>query len=106
MLIKRPEKIPSSEITDKKVYLNRRNFMRGAALLATTLATGALYRGLNEPPRPTPRGEKLAGVQPPSAPTVKPINEKLTSFQDITSYNNFYEFSTDKGAVARKAENF
>jgi sulfoxide reductase catalytic subunit YedY len=106
MLIKRAEKIPSSEITDKKVYLNRRNFMRGAALAATALATGALYRGLNEPPQPTPRGEKLAGVQPPSAPAVKPINEKLTSFQDITSYNNFYEFSTDKGAVARKAKDF
>lgn len=105
MLIKRPEQIPSSEITDKKVYLNRRNFMRGAALVATTLATGALYRGLNEPPRPTPHSEKLADVQP-STPTVKPINEKLTSFEDITSYNNFYEFSTDKGSVARKAKDF
>lgn len=105
MLIKKPEQIRSSEITDKKVYLNRRNFMRGAALAVTTVATGALYRQLNEPPQPTPRGEKLVNVQPP--PTqVRSTNEKLTSFQDITSYNNFYEFSTDKGAVARKAKDF
>ncbi|MBD0372524.1 MAG: protein-methionine-sulfoxide reductase catalytic subunit MsrP [Pyrinomonadaceae bacterium] len=105
MVIKRPEQIPSSEITDKKVYLNRRNFMRGAAMLATVVATGELYRRLNEPPQPTPRGEKLAGVQPP-APSVRSTSEKLTSFEDITSYNNFYEFSTDKGAVARKAKDF
>jgi sulfoxide reductase catalytic subunit YedY len=105
MLIKRAEKIPSSEITDKKVYLNRRNFMRGAALLATTVATGALYRGLNEPPQPTPRGEKLAQVQQPTVP-LRRTDEKLTSFQDITSYNNFYEFSTDKQSVARKARGF
>jgi methionine sulfoxide reductase catalytic subunit len=103
MLIKKPEQIRSHEITDKKVYLNRRNFMRGAALAASALGTGALYRQLNEPPRPTPRGEKLVNVQPPALP-VRSTNEKLTSFQDITSYNNFYEFSTDKGAVARKAK--
>jgi sulfoxide reductase catalytic subunit YedY len=105
MLIKKAERIPSSEITDKKVYLNRRNFMRGAALLATTLGTGALYRQLNEPPQPTPRGEKLANVQPPPA-EARPTNEKLTSFEDITSYNNFYEFSTDKQSVARRAKGF
>ncbi|HYO91200.1 MAG TPA: protein-methionine-sulfoxide reductase catalytic subunit MsrP, partial [Pyrinomonadaceae bacterium] len=105
MLIKKPEQIRSHEITDKKFYLNRRSFMRGAALLATTVATGALYRGLNEPPQPTLRGEKLVNVQPATIP-VRSTDEKLTSFQDITSYNNFYEFSTDKGAVARKAKNF
>jgi sulfoxide reductase catalytic subunit YedY len=105
MLTKRAERIPSSEITDKKVYLNRRNFMRGAALLATTVGTGALYRQLNQPPVPTPRGEKLANVQQPPA-EVRSTNEKLTSFEDITSYNNFYEFSTDKQAVARKAKGF
>lgn len=104
MLIKKSEQIRSSEITDKKVYLNRRNFMRGAALLATTVATGAVYRGLNEPPQPTQRGEQLVNVQPPTAAFRS--TDKLTSFEDITSYNNFYEFSTDKGAVARKAKDF
>jgi sulfoxide reductase catalytic subunit YedY len=105
MLIKKPEQIPSSEITDKKVYLNRRNFMRGAALLATTAATGALYRGLNKPPQPTPRGEKLVNVQP-TVTTARPNGEALTPFQDITSYNNFYEFSTYKGEVADEAKGF
>jgi sulfoxide reductase catalytic subunit YedY len=105
MLIKKPEKIPSSEITDKKVYLNRRNFMRGAALLATTVATGALYRELNEASQPTPRGEKLMNVQPPTA-VVPKTDEKLTPFKDITGYNNFYEFSTYKDEVADEARGF
>ncbi len=49
MLIKKADDIKASEITDKQVYLNRRLFMRGAALAATTAATGLLYRKLNPP---------------------------------------------------------
>ena len=86
--------------------MNRRLFMRGAVLAATTLATGALYRKLNEPPVPTPRGEQFVDVKPASSAAVPPVNEKLTPFQDITSYNNFYEFTTDKQGVARRAKNF
>lgn len=107
MLIKRPDDIKSSEITDKKVYLNRRLFMRGVALAATTLATGALYKKLNPPPPVTKPGEKLAEVQKSTEIAgAPPLNEKITSFEDITNYNNFYEFSTDKRSVASEAEGF
>ena len=81
--------------------------MRGAALLATTAATGLLYRKLNPPPAEIPRGEKLATV--PSASDSKSaftVNEKLTPLEDITNYNNFYEFSTDKQKVASRAKGF
>jgi methionine sulfoxide reductase catalytic subunit len=108
MLIKKPDAIKSSEITDKKVYLNRRLFMRGAVLAATTVATGALYRKLNPPPPVKRPGEKLAvEVQKPA--TVEgapPAGEKLTAVEDITNYNNFYEFSTDKRSVAEEAAGF
>jgi len=50
MAIKKTEDIKSSEITDKSTYLNRRNFIRGAALLATTAGTAGIYRALNPPP--------------------------------------------------------
>ncbi|HYY58279.1 MAG TPA: protein-methionine-sulfoxide reductase catalytic subunit MsrP [Pyrinomonadaceae bacterium] len=107
MLIKRPEDIKSSEITDKKTYLNRRLFMRGLGLAATTVATGALYKKLNPPPPVTRPGVKLADVQKPAtADGAPPISEKLTSFEDITNYNNFYEFSTDKRSVAEEAQGF
>jgi hypothetical protein len=49
MLIKKPDDIRSSEITDRKVYLGRRNFMRGAALAASAVATGVAYKQLLAP---------------------------------------------------------
>lgn len=104
MLIKRSDEIKSIEITDKKVYLNRRTFMRGAGLVATTAATALLYRKLNPPTVETPKGEKLANVAKPAtedgARQGFSVNEKLTPLEDITNYNNFYEFSTDKRSVA------
>jgi sulfoxide reductase catalytic subunit YedY len=107
MLIKKADEIKSSEITDKKVYLNRRLFMRGAVLAATTVATGALYKKLNPPPPVTRPGTKLEEVQRRATiEGVPPVGEKLTSIEDITNYNNFYEFSTDKRSVAEEAAGF
>jgi sulfoxide reductase catalytic subunit YedY len=110
MLIKKPDDIKSSEITDKKVYLNRRLFMRGAALAATTAATSLLYRKLNPPPVERPKGEALLTVENAAADERISegftTNEKLTSIEDITNYNNFYEFSTDKQGVASAARGF
>jgi sulfoxide reductase catalytic subunit YedY len=110
MVIKKPEQISSSEITDKSVYLNRRFFMRGAALVATTAATGLLYRKLNPPPVATPEGEKLVTVAKSTSDNGArdgfTVNEKLTAIEDITNYNNFYEFSTDKQSVASEAKGF
>jgi len=110
MLIKKPNDIKAGEITDKQVYLNRRLFMRGAALAATTVATGLLYRTLNPPPAVTPKGEKLGdfakSTSDESLRNGFKIKEKLTPFADITNYNNFYEFSTEKGAVASESKGF
>ena len=107
MLIKKPDEIKSSEITDRKVYLNRRLFMRGAVLAATTVATGTLYKKLNPPPPVKRPGTKLEEVQKPATiEGVPPTDEKLTSIEDITNYNNFYEFSTDKRSVAEEAAGF
>jgi len=49
MVSKKPDDIPSREITDEQVYLNRRNFMRVGIVAATTVATGYVYRQLNTP---------------------------------------------------------
>ncbi len=106
MLIKKAEDIKSSEITDKKTYLNRRNFMRSAALAATTVATGLLYRRLNPPAVATKPGEKIADIVKPAPDSGFVTSETKTSFKDITNYNNFYEFSTDKQAVVRLSQGF
>ncbi|HLL73631.1 MAG TPA: protein-methionine-sulfoxide reductase catalytic subunit MsrP [Pyrinomonadaceae bacterium] len=110
MLIKKPDDIKSSEITDKKLYLTRRNFMRGAALAATTAATGLVYRRFAVPAPPPVKGEKIEGVQTAQAGAANvpppPAGEALTSYEEITNYNNFYEFSTGKTEVAGAARGF
>jgi len=103
--------IKSAEITDYKVYLNRRTFMRGAALAASATATTLLYRKLNPPPVALPAGQKIqnvAAAQPLDERTKAGfnVNEKLTPLEDITNYNNFYEFSTNKQEVASAAKRF
>jgi sulfoxide reductase catalytic subunit YedY len=105
MLIKKPGDIKSSEITDKRVYLSRRGFMRGAALAASTVATGLLYRRLlapdvqvvNPPGRPDPVSQ--SGTKSWGLP-----GEDATAYDKITTYNNFYEFGTDKYTPARRAK--
>ena len=110
MVIKKPEEIKSSEITDKATYLNRRNFIRGAALVASAAGTAGIYRALNPPPTPPAVVEKIEGIVKPeansSADTGFRTSEQPTSLEEITNYNNFYEFSTDKAGVAPLAAKF
>ncbi len=105
----RPNDIPSSEITDPKLYLTRRLIMRSAVLGGSTLATGWIYRRLNYPPAPPVQLANLSGlVTPTTAPTHSAFatTEPRTSLENITHYNNYYEFSTDKEGVAEAAHNF
>ena len=65
MTIKKPDDIPESEVTPKDAYVNRRRFMRGAALAGSVAATAGLYRAFNPSPvRQAPR-EKLANIVRP-----------------------------------------
>lgn len=105
MLTKKADDIRSSEITDENLYLNRRNFIRGAVLLATTGATGLLYRRLR-PSSPQATADRPPSPGEISQGTIDLAGEKITPYNDITNYNNFYEFSTNKEAVAGRAKNF
>ena len=113
-MLKDENKILAGEITPPAVYFNRRNFIRAGILAASAVATGAVYRRLNPvgtdtgPPVTT---AKIAGVQKvPDTQTNDAsgitVNEPETPFADITHYNNFYEFSTDKEEVATAAADF
>ena len=101
MLIRCPGQIPSSEITDDHVYLRRREFIRlaGAAALA---AAGPLAIGCRETSAAAPGAPEqtpLDGIKPKVVST----DERLNTFEQITSYNNFYEFGTGKSDPARYA---
>jgi sulfoxide reductase catalytic subunit YedY len=93
--------IKPSEITPESVYLNRRNFLRAGLIAGSTAATALTYRFFN--PRPPIEVETagIENVRPAAAPAT---DDKLNSLEEITNYNNFYEFSTDKRGVAREAE--
>ncbi len=95
--------IKSSEITNEQTFLNRRNFIRAGLLAGTTLATGGVYRLLNQPP---PNPVITAEITDIAKPTEFQTEEKLNSFEQITNYNNYYEFSTSKTGVARAAQDF
>ena len=105
-----PLKIPSREITPEHVYFNRRWFMRGAVLAGSVAATGFLYRRLNPPAAVTQERPKIGVVvTPPTDEAMRKgfrTDEALTSVTDITNYNNFYEFDTEKRGVASAARNF
>jgi len=87
--------LPPSEITPPDVYADRRRFLRLGA--GSVLATAALASGL------LPVGAQ-AGVKLPNV-SKGPYNAKdeLTPLESVTSYNNFYEFGTDKEDPSRLA---
>jgi sulfoxide reductase catalytic subunit YedY len=103
MLIRKPSDIPSSEISSKNQYMNRRRFLRGAA--ETIAATGAAALGAERlaevfSPRVTALADtKLQTVKSPLSTT----GETLTSLEDITHYNNFYEFGVNKDEPSKNA---
>jgi sulfoxide reductase catalytic subunit YedY len=105
MLIKKRSgyEIPSSEITPEHLYLSRRQFMAGAAVLAGTAALAACRP--SPPGLVAPAGEEAGAAGEVSA-TTDELGDPLTDFQAITGYNNFYEFSTSKEAPALLARNF
>jgi sulfoxide reductase catalytic subunit YedY len=95
---RKPIDIRPSEITSPENYFNRRRFLgQGAVLGAAVLAAPAFAAVL-----PDRRGEKLvaSGTSPFST------DEAPNSFEDISTYNNYYEFGTGKGDPARNSTRF
>ena len=109
--MKEPNKIPDNEITDPAFYFSRRTFIRTGIAAATVVATGLVYRQLNPVAKGTVNTPLIKGlVTNPAVAAADAtgfrVAEPETSLQDITHYNNFYEFSTDKEGVAPAATGF
>ncbi len=92
MLIKRPSDIRSSEITDEGLYLRRRDFLRTAVGIGAVAATGMSLPWLVGCAEAEADGRAAAGA-----------DEELTPLDKVTSYNNFYEFGTDKADPKKHA---
>jgi len=88
------KKIPSSEITPEHIYNDRRNFIKNLGLILSSTAlstfTNTSFAGLS--------------TLPSFVQSKEHGNEKLSSFKDITSYNNYYEFGTSKSDPSDHAD--
>ena len=102
MLIKKGSEIPYSEVTPKHVYMNRRNFLFGAAVAAGAAAVARPVANWLEPKAVAAAGAKLG----PLAKSPFSTDEKATPYDAVTHYNNFYEFGTDKDEPAQYATKF
>jgi methionine sulfoxide reductase catalytic subunit len=100
MLLKRNPDIPSSEITDERTYLRRREFMKVAGGAAMVAAAAPLLACSDEPVAAVGPADGMFGS--PNLPLTGykekavTVDEKLNTFEEITGYNNFYEFGTEK----------
>jgi sulfoxide reductase catalytic subunit YedY len=102
MVIKKAGEIPSSEITPKNLYLNRRKFLAGTALAGVAVAAGVGLHEIGSPSSVAQANTKIDGIQKSPLST----SEAITPYKDVTNYNNYYEFSTDKYEPAGLARNF
>ena len=95
-------RIPSSEITSREVYDDRRTWLKSAGALGLTgLGLSGLVDGVQAQTAGPGKLAKLPGAK--SAVAGANVLEKLTAYKDVTSYNNFYEFGTDKADPAENA---
>ena len=98
MIIRRKPDIASSEITPEGIYLNRRSFVKKAAaagVIGTALGPQAL-QGKTPPQELHPRFGSMTSE----------MDEPLNSYEEITTYNNFYEFGTRKSDPAENSGAF
>ena len=105
MVIKTPQPgdVKPGEITPKKTYLSRRQVMLGGLALASPLATGYAFKKLLYPRPSVRQTEKFEVPLVQPAATVAVRGETPNTFEEITTYNNFYEFGTDKSDPAAEA---
>lgn len=98
--------IPSSEITPKAVYLSRREFIRAAGMIAGSVALAACVPQTIQPAPSVSAGAPSATTAADQKTLQDELGSPANKLNDITHYNNYYEFTTDKESVAPLAASF
>jgi len=102
MLIRKAPDLTYADITPKQVYLDRRKFLQAMGIVGATAVAGKRLFELAMPPQSALAATKFGDlVKSPFSTT-----EKQNSYEDVTHYNNFYEFGTDKSDPAKNAQKF
>ena len=92
--------ISSSEITPEDIFLSRRDFLKGLSVLST----GALLAACS-PAYSTPTGTITPEADLPTG-LLDELKDPANTYEQITNYNNYYEFTTDKSGVASLAKDY
>ena len=95
MTVCRGLKIPSSEITPKSIYLDRRTFLASTAATLSALAMGFGFQD----------GEASAATLPVTKRIIT-TTDQLSPYKTVTTFNNYYEFGSDKSDPAKHADGF
>ncbi|MFH2103999.1 MAG: protein-methionine-sulfoxide reductase catalytic subunit MsrP [Chloroflexota bacterium] len=95
--------VPSSEITPQREYISRRDFLKAMGILtAASLLAACAPQNATTNPAVTGAPDRPLGLPP----QMDELGTQANTFEEITNYNNYYEFSTDKGAVASLSQGF
>jgi methionine sulfoxide reductase catalytic subunit len=101
MLNRKPTDLTFVDVTPKSVYFDRRKLLRVLGLAGLASAAGTRLLDLAIPTRSAAASTKLTTIKSPFSTT-----EKLNTFEEVTHYNNFYEFGVDKDQPAKNAQKF
>ena len=108
-----PVQIKSSEITPEHLYLSRREFLKsigllgaGALLAAACKRQGQTLSTTATNPPPADVSKTFEPSQTSAIPTTDKLGEPITSYEDITGYTNYYEFTVNKRDVGEVAKDF
>ena len=102
MLIRKGQDLKYADITPKSVYVNRRKFLQAMGGASAAAIAGRRLFELATPSQTALAGTKFSDLIKSSFSTT----EKQNSYEDVTHYNNFYEFGTDKSDPAKNAQKF
>src|SRR2546430_2688535 len=102
MLIRKTPDLTNADVTPQQVYLDRRKFLQAMGIVGATAVASRRLLELAIPPQTVLAATKFGDlIKSPFSTT-----EKQNSYEDVTHYNNFYEFGTDKGDPAKNAQKF
>jgi sulfoxide reductase catalytic subunit YedY len=102
MLIRKAPDLTYADVTPRSVYLDRRKFLRDMGIVGAAAIVGKSLLELALPSQTASAAPKFTGL----AKSPFSTTEKQNSFQDVSHYNNYYEFGTDKADPAKYAQNF
>jgi sulfoxide reductase catalytic subunit YedY len=101
MAVRKSTGLTYADVTPRSVYLDRRKFLRGMGIAGLAAVASKSLLDLAVPSRSVYAGTKLTTIKGPFS-----TDEKINSFNDVTHYNNFYEFGVDKDQPAKNSQKF